>query len=163
MNSTFKIDYNSQSGKPVIKIIFQELPVAEGVATNPGFAHHEDDDVRDKMIREFLKSPLMAEPYELYQKGCSFPIKDGKRLVTIEPVQEENLFYMMRHVLLNRFVPYDDLVKYNHKEFPVLTGNPETQKATSFFIWKKINDFFDDIDKTEYASWEERYPNHLQF
>lgn len=177
MNSSFKVGYNSQTGKAVCKVIFEEIKqITEVKSPTPGvtpdtIVFHEDEDERDKMVREFLHNPLYSEPYQFYQKGCRLPIGNGKTLVTIEPIEEGDLFYRLRHALLNRFVPYDTLVALNQEKKAVESGEkkstigglPTRKYCDGEDMAHKINEFFDWISGLEYASDEQRYPQIRQF
>lgn len=174
MNNTFKVGYNSQTGKPVCKIILKEVtPIIKVKSTNPleqpdTIVWHDDEDERDKMVREFLHNPLYTEPYEYYQKGCRLPINDDKVLVTIEPIQEENLLYKFRHSLLNRYIPYDTLVEINRRTTDITDG-PETSLQTRKYLTgedlaHKINEFFNWLEvDCKYATHEQRHPYNSQF
>lgn len=177
MNSTFKVGYNSQTGKAVCKVIFEEIKqIIEEKSSNPGvspdtFVFHEDEDERDKMVREFLHHPLYSEPYDFYQKGCRIKIPNGKTLVTIEPIDERDLFYRFRHAVLNRFVPYDTLVALNQENKAIESGDKKSTPGglpiRKYYdgedLANKINEFFDWLDNTEYATQAQRWPNISQF
>jgi hypothetical protein len=176
MDSTFKVGYNSQTGRAVCKIIFKEITqIKEVKSSNPqttpdSIVWHEDDDERDKMVREFLHHPLYSEPYEFYQKGSRLSIAGGKTLITIEPIDERDLFYRFRQAALNRFVPYDTLIELNRIKSHVRSGEIDPDEHQSLLagvrkyfpgedLAHKINDFFDWLDDREYATHAQRWPN----
>lgn len=160
MKSTLKIDYErGQENLPVIKIVIPDKPPHPFKnGDTPGYSEDIDEDVRDKLIRDLLHTPLYEQPNSLFEVKTTFPIESG-RLTTIGAVSEEILFYSFRHSILNRIIPYDTLIDFNQDKAPTKTAMElKTGDSENYLKWKKINEFFDWLDKQEYASFIERTP-----
>lgn len=139
MKSTLKIDYErGQENPPVIKIIIpdSESPVKE---PTPGYFTkiNDDEDVRDKLLRDFLHSPGYDEPNSFFEVKTSFPV-EGHRLTTIGPIKYDRLFYVFKHAIINTIIPYDDIIHINTEDG--LAG------SVAVATHQKIKEFFDYID-----------------
>lgn len=155
MKSTLKIDYErGLENYPVIKII---VPTEERlIPSNPEvFWHSEDDDVRDKLIRDLLHSPLYSEPNHFFNVKTAFPIEAGT-LTTIGAIKETDLFDIFHAAILQRMVPYETRCLMNKKE-----KLPDGQGRTPHdgeLEGRKINEFFDWLKETERCPYPERQP-----
>lgn len=162
MKSRIKIDYErGVRNNPVIKIITppQELLFPP---TSPGGSEDIEEEVQDRLIADLLHSPCHVDPNNFFEVKTTFPLDSGARLTTIGAVQEEDILYTFRHAVLNRYIPYNDIVEIN-REFGFnsrgMDGLNEAQNENvNFSKFKKIHQFFDWLDVTEQAAWVERHP-----
>lgn len=158
MKSTIKIDYErTKSLAPVIKII---IPKSAGHSEatrelTPGFLQDPDEDVKDKLLRDFLQLPCMAVPNSFFEVKTHFPIQGDLELTTIGPIEEENLFSRFRWALIHRFVPRSSIAPLDGMRNIKHIRESGTRKAElGEGNWNKINEFFDWLDKQEYAPTE---------
>lgn len=142
MKSTIKIDYErrNEGGQPVIKII---QPV-EAIETDN---NETSDDVRDKLLRDFLKTPCMVDRNYLFELNSHFshPAENPNlNICTISPIPYDNILRTFRNILLNRFIPYNALELFYREKHSDEKSNEYTEHYT---LWSKINKFFDELDK----------------
>lgn len=156
MKSTIKIDFESQnSGSiPVIKII-QPVEVVD--------ENSPDYDVKDKLIRDFLHQPCMSDRNSLFELATFYPHPmDEPRVhvTTIAPVKEESIFYKVRHIILNRLVPYNSIMELNSCDQVALKNKREGKSPmpSRGDLYFKVHEFFDWVEKTGYCSWEDQHP-----
>lgn len=156
MKSTIKIDLESQNSgsMPVIKIV---QPIDLPDENSP------DYDVKDKLISIFLHQPCMVERNFMFELATCFPHPiDNPRVnvTTISPIKEENVFYKVRHIILNRLVPYNSIIELNSCGQVALKNkkdgkSPMPERGDLYF---KIHEFFDWVEKTGYCSFEDQHP-----
>lgn len=128
MKSTIKIDYErSYENEPILKIVTKRTLVQK--LNSPNF--NEEEDVRDKLVKDFLHSPMKMERNFMFELKTYFNV-DDEDFATIGPVKYENMLYKIRHIILNRFVEYNDLVIFNSR---MAEGNELYRKIHSFFDW----------------------------
>jgi len=159
VKSTIKIDLESQNSgsTPVIKII-QPVDVLD--------ENSSDFDIRDKLIRDFLHQPSMVERNSLFELATFYPHPmDEPRvnITTIAPVKEENVLYKIRHMVLNRLVPYDTIVELNSCGQVAVKNKKKGQSPMPLRgdLYFKIHEFFDWVDKEGYCSWEDQHPYYV--
>lgn len=164
MKSTIKIDYDrTKNLSPVIKIIIPKSAghseAAQLLSPTPGFLETTDEDVKDKLLRDFLQLPCMAVPNSFFEVKTHFPIQDDLELTTIGPIEEDNLFSRFRWALIHRLVPSQSiniLCARRDANNPVqvsdLAGSHSYECGED--SWNKINEFFNWVDKQEYAPTE---------
>jgi hypothetical protein len=141
MKSSIKIDYErSYENNPVIKI------------TIPDYGKEStDEDIRDKLMKDFLHSPMKMERNTLFELNTYGNLSNSTlEVCTISPIKYENVIYKLRHIVLNRLVPYNDIVLFNSK-----LSEPNG-------AYKKVHEFFDWVDKFEKERGEKEVePNTL--
>lgn len=159
MKSTLKIDY-APNGKPIIKII--QPSDCLDLHTHPD----GDYDVRDKLIADFLHTPMNCDINGLFQVYTHGSLeKDPKfHVTTIAPIDVSKQFDVFKHTILNRIIPYEDLVKINRNEIyqgdPNATGVRIAERIDiSHEKYIRINEFFNWLSETEWASREEQQPS----
>lgn len=136
MKSSIKIDYErSHEAIPVIKIIVPTI--------SSHFDVGEGEDVRDKLIRDFLHSPLKAERNYLFGLSSCYSSADNTCEITaISPIKYEDILYRLRHIVLNRLVSEEDVTQFNQK-----LSEPSKE-------YKKVHEFFDWVNKTQQEKYE---------
>lgn len=136
MKSTIKIDYErSLDNNPVIKITTPKEP---------------SEDIRDKLIQDFLHSPMHMERNYLFELGTYGNLSELPfNACTISPVKYENTLYKLRHIVLNRLVSENDIVLFNS----ALSEPNDT--------YKKVHEFFDWVDEREKDRWEKQAEPHI--
>lgn len=142
MKSTIKIDYERSFGNnPVIKI------------TTPRYGKESpEEDIRDKLIKDFLHSPMEMERNYLFELGTYGNLSElPYDMCTISPVKYENILYKLRHIVLNRFVPENYIVIFNSD---IQAKDADIVTSTHKDVYKKIHSFFDWLDEMEKARWE---------
>ncbi len=162
MKSTLKIDYDrGQENYSVIKIVIPDKPPHPiKCGETPGFAEDIDEDVRDKLIQDLLHTPCWSQPNHFFEVKTTFPIESG-RLTTIGAILEDRLFYTFRHAIINRIVPYDTIIATNIEKNKNIANKDPLNGRENYHkehLLNKIDEFFDWLDKQEYASFEERSP-----
>lgn len=142
---------------PVIKIV-QPIEQYEGK-----FDPSEDIDPRDEMLYAFLTPPATIGNYGMFVVKQTFNHPFGENvasthwITTIGPVPENQVLYKLRHMVLNRFVPYDTIVTLNsmNPERLLEYFAPHPDKNEIYFDgaekYQKIHEFFNWIDTLEYA------------
>lgn len=162
--STLKITTESAGTNitPVIKIV---QPIAQ---FKPDLNNVDDDDPVDDLIRTFLHAPCMVEPHFLFRTYTHFPVPfEGTPthwITTIAPINAKDHFDTFKNIVLSRMIPYEDHVSINRGEVAVIDKNLHgTRKAeridTSVIKHSKIQEFFQWLDETEPATWEEQQPD----
>lgn len=143
MKSTIKIDYEgSRKNSAIIKIV---VPYEEkNGGETPGFNEDQVEDVRDKLISDFLHTPYQVDKNTLFELKTHYPISGG-HVTTIGPILNESLFYRFRGHVLNTFIPYEDLRALNSGE------NSENVSIESKDNFKRINGFFDWVDTLKWC------------
>jgi len=163
MKSRIKIDYERGiRNNPVIKII---TPIPDETIRrleSPLSNEDIEEDVQDRLVKDLLHSPCKCDPNYFFEIKSSFPLDIGSKVTTIGAIQEEDILYTFRHAILNRYVPYNDVVEIN-REFGFMSratdGLDTAQSKNQYFeLFKKIHQFFDWLDVTEQAAWVERHP-----
>lgn len=156
MKSTIKIDYERTMDLcPVIKII---MPKSAGFSEatqelTPGFNETTDEDVKDKLLRDFIQLPCMAVPNSFFEISTRFPIRGELELITIAPIMEKNLFSRFRWAILHRLVRTSSISVFAGKGEE--KGSLGARKAHfEEGEWNEINRFFDWLDQQEYAPTE---------
>lgn len=131
MKSTIKIDYERGfDNSPVIKIT---TPRTKEIS----------EDIRDKLIQDFLHSPMRSERNYLFELGTYGNLNEMPfDACTISPVKYENVMYKLRHIVLNRLVSESDVQLFNSK-----LSEPND-------AYKKVHEFFDWVDQLEKEKWE---------
>lgn|GEM_PF-5974484 len=118
-----------------------------------------DFDVRDKIIKEFLHTTCMSDRNNWFNLNSygELPKSEAKvKVTTIAPVPEENLLYRFRHSILNKFIPYETIIKMNTQK-PTPKGTERTPFNRELEA-RKIHEFFDWLDSIGYCSWKEQQP-----
>lgn len=91
MKSTIKIDYESQDMIPIIRItqpFYREIGSGKTPAPGVNEIYNEDDeDVRDKLVRNFLHSSSKVHRYGYFKLDTYYPYTNGD-ITTIRPVQD---------------------------------------------------------------------------
>jgi len=107
MNSSVKIDYirGRFGNEPCIKITsVQDQPASLE-------SESDNDDVRDKMIADFLHHPLKSTPNDVWIIGSSWSIPNGNRTFIV-PVQDEDRLLVFRNLLIDTLknwdIPFDE-------------------------------------------------------
>jgi len=157
MKSTLKIAFQSNMSPelPVIKIV-QPMGYHYGK-----FDPSDDVDVKDEMLHSFLTQPASLKPYPIFTVKTTFPHPfEGDAthwITTIAPVQEQDVLYKLRHMVINRFVPAESIVTLNlmgeerlEEYFSDSNKNIEIPIERSL-NYKKIHDFFNWLDTLEYV------------
>lgn len=150
MESTLKIDYSGRGvhGIPVIKIV-QPLHLVE--STN----NEAIEDVRDRLIAEFLHTPCMAHRNHYFRLDTyNNPIPTGKStdkqitVSTISAIEEGQMFHTFKHAILDRLISYDNLVEINQLEnslgdYKDRVKAGKTPAPFGYDTYLKIKEFFD--------------------
>lgn len=151
MKSTVKIDYAGSGfgGTPVIKIT-RPIEAIE-------LSEFEDEDVRDRLVNDFLHTPGMVERNTLFTaRTYGSPGGNAKiDVTTIGAVDLSGQFYLFRHSILNRLVPYESIIRLNKAAHEVdgdkTIANQMPERGEVYF---KIKEFFDYIYKLEWVKSE---------
>lgn len=162
MNARIKIDYErGLQNHPVIKII---RPAENKLLpTTPGSNEDIEEDVQDRLVTDLLHSPCKVDPNEFFEIKSNFPVDGGPRITTIGAIQEEDILYRFRHAILNRYVPYNDIVDINRDIGLTsrITSDVFLYKKSRnqyFELFQRIHQFFNWLDETKQAAWVERHP-----
>lgn len=154
MKSTLKIAFQSNMNPelPVVKIV-QPIDYREGI-----FNPVEDHDPKDEMLSAFISKPASNDHYPIYEVSTSFPHpmeNPTHWITTIRPVEETIVLYRLRHMVLNRLVPYETIVTLNsmtnERLAEYFNGDPNKKEIGYLGAeeYKKIHDFFDWVEKQE--------------
>lgn len=156
MESTLKIDYSGRGvhGIPVIKII---QPVHLVESTN----NEAIEDVRDRLIAEFLHTPSMVNRNHFFRLDTYGPLPTGKEnikpiaVTTISAIEEGQMFHTFKHAILDRLISYDNLVEINEFKNSIVI-NPEQSGnhgpvPSGYDKYLKIQEFFDWLWDQPYA------------
>lgn len=148
MESTLKIDTSSRGihQVPIIKIV-QPIKLIE---PNPV---EDIDDVKDKLIREFLHTPCMANRNHFFRTDSHFPhpLENPRVFITtISAVEEGQMFHTFKHAIFERLISYENLCECI--EFDKRSSDQQTNRPAPFDWDKylKIKEFFDWV-------WEQPY------
>lgn len=165
MKSRIKIDYERGAhNHPVIKIITPLKQKPMRLLESPLSNEDVEEDVQDRLISDLLHSPDQVDPNSFFSIKSKFPLDDGLLLTTIGAIQEVDILYQFRHAILNRYIPYNDIVALNKAcdfQFPVVSASGiDKCKSTNYYFntFKKIHEFFDYLDMTQQAAHIERRP-----
>lgn len=157
MKSTLKIAFQSNMNPelPVIKIV---QPISYRYGT---FDPSEDIDIKDEMLHAFLTQPASNEYYPMFVVKTTFPHpfqgEATHHITTIAPVPEHRVLYKIRHMVLNRFVPYDSIVELNSmtperlKEYFDPNSKIPEVEIDGHEKYDKIHKFFNWLDTLDYA------------
>ncbi len=139
MKSSIKIDYErSYENDPIIKIVVPKESPSVSISLITGA---DDEDVRDKLVKDFLHSPMKTDRNTLFEAKTYFSTNDAD-ITTIGAVKYENIMYKLRHIVLNRLVTENDIQLFNSK---VSVPND---------TYNKVHEFFDWVDGLEKQIWE---------
>lgn len=136
MNSSVKIDYirGRYGNEPCMKITsVQDQPSnLESEADN--------DDVRDKLIAEFLHTPLRSSPNDVWVIGSSWSIPNGCRTFIV-PLRDDDRLLVFRNMLINTLrdwdIPHDEQYVHSfYDEIDKLINNSLQAKKQSVGISK---------------------------
>lgn len=112
----------------------------------------------------------MADRNYWFQLSTYFPVPfEGEtklNISTIAPVAERDILYRFRHAILNRYVPYDTILKLNTLKIEKGTqslkmsyeGASIRKAEIGEDVYNKIHAFFDWLDATDRPSWEDQNP-----
>lgn len=149
MKSTIKIDYSGRGehGVPVIKIV-QPVEVTQSTC------NENIDDVRDRLISEFLHTPQMVNRNHVFAIDTCMPHPFGNPTVnvtTISAIQESQIFRFFKNQILDRIVEYETLCKV--AEWKHNNVNPiEVEKMPEGYeSYVKIAGFFEWLEKQPYC------------
>lgn len=139
MKSSIKIDYERYENDPVIKITIPKSSktLTQSITHSP--TSNDEEDVRDKLVKDFLHSPMKVERNFLFELKTYFST-DEADIATLGAVKYENIMYKLRHTVLSRLVSYNDIVLFNSA-----LSEPNQ-------VYKKVHEFFDWVDILE--KWE---------
>lgn len=164
MKSTLKIDFQSRytGGMPVVKIV-QPLEL-----NNARYDHSQDVDPKDTMLSHFLHTPSMVERNMWFKVSTFFntPHESPTHSVTnIEPVQADDILPSFKNTLLSMYVPFRSLNTISFNRYSTLLDDwkqpafcPKTGEEVpdKYDIYLKINEFFNWLQDTERASFQEQ-------
>lgn len=112
MNSSVRIDYirGRYGNEPCIKIVSVQDQPADLESES------DNDDVRDKLISEFLYTPLNSYPNDVFVIGSSWSIPNGTRAFIV-PLKNEDRLLVFRNLLVNTLknweIPHDPQFVYS--------------------------------------------------
>lgn len=133
MKSSVKIDYirGRFGNEPCIRIIsIQDQP--ENLESEI-----DNDDVRDKLIADFLHTPLNVYSNDVFVMGSAYHIPNGKN-ITIVPLKNEDRLLVFRNLLINTLknweIPHDEQFVHSfYDEIDKLVHNSLKAKKQSIF------------------------------
>lgn len=153
MESTLKIDYQGRGTHfvPVIKIV--QPIVTAGTSSDDEF-----DDPKDKLIYDFLNTPLMNRKNSLFEVHSNFshPSENPKvYITTISAIEEDNLFSRIKRIIQERLISDYDFYECHNKDKSNNVDN-EVPMPIGFDKYQKIETFFDWLSKEDY--WNNTSP-----
>lgn len=142
MKSTLKVTYTSSvENESVIKIVIPLEILNE----------EEPEDVRDKHLRDFYKPPLSAYPSTFFEIKSSFMTEEPNAVLvqTIGAIKSDRELYTFRHSIINRIVPYDNILLLDEEKRSINKEESKRPKVIREDEYNKIHTFFNWLESLD--------------